>query len=55
VTKRVHISGFIRGEAILQRGYYEHVVRNKVDLENIREYIANNPARWSFDREYINQ
>jgi len=51
VTRRVRISGFIRGEAIWQRGYYEHVVRNIVDLEDIREYIANNPARWSLNND----
>ena len=34
-----------------QRGYYEHVVRNDIDLNNIREYIVNNPARWDFDKE----
>lgn len=52
VTRRVRISGFIRGKAIWQRGYYEHVVRNIVDLEDIREYIANNPARWSNDSQF---
>ena len=34
-----------------QRGYYEHVVRNDGSLERIREYIANNPAKWALDRE----
>lgn len=32
--------------ALWQRGYYEHVVRNEGELRCIREYIANNPARW---------
>ncbi len=34
-----------------QPNYYEHVIRNEVALHDIREYIANNPARWSLDRE----
>ena len=34
-----------------QRSYYEHVIRNDGSLERIREYIANNPAQWSLDRE----
>ena len=55
VTRRVRRSGFFRGETIWQRGYYEHVVTNQADLENIREYITNNPDRWSFDSEDINQ
>ena len=34
-----------------QRNYYEHIVRNEESLNRIRDYILNNPARWSFDRE----
>ena len=32
-----------------QRNYYEHVIRNEYELENIREYIAGNPLKWSED------
>lgn len=32
-----------------QRNYYEHVIRNEDDLNRIREYIVNNPARWAED------
>jgi putative transposase len=34
-----------------QRNYYEHVVRNEESLRQIRQYIADNPAQWDFDRE----
>jgi len=34
-----------------QRNYYEHVIRNENELNLIREYILNNPAKWAFDRE----
>lgn len=34
-----------------QRGYYEHVVRDEGDLNNIREYIVNNPLQWALDEE----
>lgn len=34
---------------IWQRNYYEHVVRDAPDLERIRAYIRNNPAKWSDD------
>jgi REP element-mobilizing transposase RayT len=37
--------------AVWQRNYYEHIVRNEEELHRIREYIANNPAMWQFDRE----
>jgi REP element-mobilizing transposase RayT len=26
-----------------QRGYYEHIIRNEIELAKIREYIVNNP------------
>ena len=38
------------GERLWQRNYYEHVVRNDEDMGRIREYIANNPIRWTEDR-----
>lgn len=34
-----------------QRNYYEHVIRNEESLNRIRQYIADNPARWALDRE----
>ena len=34
-----------------QRGYYDHVVRREDDLDRIRAYILDNPARWSSDHE----
>jgi putative transposase len=36
---------------VWQRNYYEHIIRNDKSLTRIREYIANNPQRWEFDRE----
>lgn len=35
-----------------QRSFYEHVVRDDRDCDNIRAYIANNPATWADDEEY---
>jgi len=34
-----------------QRNYYEHIIRNEESLNRIKPYIADNPARWEFDRE----
>ena len=34
-----------------QRNYYEHVIRNDDEMNHIREYIVNNPARWAEDEE----
>lgn len=40
-----------RGMQVWQRNYYEHVIRNELSLQEVRQYIANNPAQWAFDRE----
>jgi REP element-mobilizing transposase RayT len=34
-----------------QRNYYEHVIRNEKELNQIREYISNNPLQWALDNE----
>jgi putative transposase len=34
-----------------QRNYYEHVIRNDFDLNDIRQYIVFNPGRWALDEE----
>ena len=33
-----------------QRNYWEHIVRNEMELNRIREYIHTNPTQWKFDR-----
>jgi putative transposase len=34
-----------------QRNYYDHIIRNESDLDNVREYILNNPMSWEQDQE----
>lgn len=34
---------------LLQRDYWEHIIRNERELNAIREYIINNPANWEND------
>jgi len=34
-----------------QRNYYEHVIRTEKELNQIREYIVNNPMQWELDTE----
>ena len=38
---------------IWQRSFYDHIIRNDKSLNNIREYIRNNPATWGEDEENI--
>lgn len=34
-----------------QRNYYDEIIRNEVVLDQIREYIINNPGQWAMDKE----
>ena len=34
------------GEAVFQRSYYDHVIRNQQDYDEVWEYIENNPRKW---------
>ena len=34
------------GQPIFQRSYYDHVIRNQQDYDEIWEYIENNPRKW---------
>jgi len=39
-TKRINV---------LQRNYYEHAIRNEGDLNEIRQYVLDNPVQWDMD------
>jgi putative transposase len=40
-----------RGQHIWQRNYYEDIIHNQPELDQIRQYIADNPYRWVEDQE----
>lgn len=54
VTKRINELRGTPYKPVWQRNYYEHVIRNEDDLNEIREYIANNPLKWDLDKENPN-
>ena len=35
------------GLSIFQRSYYDHVIRNQQDYNEVWEYIENNPKKWA--------
>ena len=37
------------GNNIFQRGYIEHIIRDRQDYEEHLRYIRDNPARWYYD------
>ena len=55
VAKRLNESLGIRGHQLWQRNYYEHIVRKGGDLDKIRRYILENPAKWEEDEENPNR
>ena len=40
------------GYPIFQRGYMEHIIRDRRDYEEHLRYIAENPMRWAYDELY---
>jgi REP element-mobilizing transposase RayT len=36
---------------LLQRNYWEHIIRDEKESERICEYIINNPDNWDADEE----
>ncbi|BAY35060.1 hypothetical protein NIES2107_69710 (plasmid) [Nostoc carneum NIES-2107] len=51
VSKSINIIWKTQGQSIWQRNFYEHIGREEKSVDNIREYIANNPQRWDKDPE----
>jgi len=51
-SKLIHRAG--SHEFKWQKSFYDHIIRNDRSLENIRKYIANNPLKWEYDQENIN-
>src|SRR4051794_25989448 len=50
VTTTCRCEGF--GWFAWQRNYYDRIVRNDRELDNIRRYIFENPERWALDEHY---
>ena len=46
VTKQVNLLTGSSGERLFQRSYYDHVIRNQQDYNEVWEYIENNPRKW---------
>jgi putative transposase len=39
------------GAPVWQKSYYDRIIRNDYELEQIQEYIRNNPIKWEEDRD----
>jgi len=52
VTKRINQSRNTPGAPVWQRNYYERVIRGERELDGIRRYIVDNPAKWAEDENH---
>ena len=50
-AKRINQSRNTPGARVWQRNYYEHIIRNDDELNQMREYISQNPLQWELDEE----
>jgi REP element-mobilizing transposase RayT len=40
------------GHSIFQRSFYDHIIRNEHDYQEIWKYIDENPLKWTLDKYY---
>ena len=40
---------------IWQRSFYDHVIRNRDDYDEVFKYIYENPMRWKYDKLYAEE
>jgi len=52
VTRRIRERRGNSKLLVWQKNYYEHIIRNELDLQNIRRYIELNPIKWELDEYY---
>ena len=51
VTRELRIRSLHDETPVWQPNFYDRVIRNDSELNRIREYIAQNPVAWEYDRE----
>jgi len=48
-SKQINLIRNTPGHPVWQRNYYEHIIRSEEEMNRIRKYIVENPAKWSDD------
>jgi REP element-mobilizing transposase RayT len=48
-TKRIRVAGI--ADFGWQVRFYDHIIRDDKSLDNIRQYIVNNPLKWELEQE----
>ena len=52
ITKTINSRRNTPGSPVWQKNYYERVIRNEPEINRIRKYIIENPAKWQDDKYY---
>ncbi len=50
-AKRINELRNTPGKPVWQRNYYDRILRDDQDSDNLAEYIATNPLRWRVDKD----
>jgi len=53
-TKRINQIRGTPGARVWQRNYYDRIIRNQGELDQLRLYIQDNPLKWELDEYYPN-
>ena len=51
-TRKINRIRGTPGIPLWQRNYYEHIIRDEADWNEIRSYISENPLRWELDENH---
>ena len=54
VTKKINELRKTYNKKIWQPRFYDRIIRNEKELNKIRKYIINNPLKWQYDKENLN-
>lgn len=54
-TKRANQLEGTPGKVMWQGRFYDHIIRNEESLNALRQYVAENPAKWQEDQENPNR
>lgn len=50
VTRRINRLRNTPGTSVWQRSFYDRIIRTDRELNAVRRYVADNPARWHWDK-----
>ena len=54
-TKEINKLQGSAGDKIFQRSFFDHIIRNRDDYNEICKYIYENPVRWYYDKLYSDE